>query len=328
MLNSWFILNKQVQVGFHSEASSGILVSRMTSGLVQTFDGLSETSTIKIVHSQPVPYVCKWALRLLQTDRGSVSFDLRRLLYRYAELFGHLPPRCIKFDEGMAQCAGDSLYKCNRFVGMKIEDQTAHTKYCAGNCRSLHWDEESYQNTEGARAVSLDQRDNGLLQYCTASEYTMATPHVWSHGHGGRPELGSSGINSCLHERYVKIAKSKGCDSYWMDTPCIPQETLLRREAIEQINSVFANSKLTLVCDRDLMSTEINKMTLELQESILAATLLWDWNVRAWTLLEALIWQYYFSLLNICFPPNEISRTERCINTGGEMKLRVRVFSR
>jgi len=86
----------------------------------------------------------------------------------------------------------------------------------------------------------------------------------------------------------VKIAKSKGCDSYWMDTPCIPQETLLRREAIEQINSVFANSKLTLVCDRDLMSTEVNKMTLELQESILAAILLSDWNVRAWTLLEAL----------------------------------------
>ena len=288
MLNSWFILNNQIQVGFHSEASSGILVSRMTSGLVQTFDGPSETSTIKIVHPQPVPYICKWALRLLQTDRGSVSFDLRRLLYRYAELFGHLPPRCIKFDEEMAQCAGDSLYKCNRFVGMKIKDQTAHTKYCGGNCRSLHWDEESYRNTEGARAVSLDQRDNGFLQYCTASEYTMAISHVWSHGQGGRPELGSSGINSCLHDRYVKIAKSKGCDSYWMDTPCIPQETLLRREAIEQINSVFTNSKLTLVCDRDLMSTKINRMTLELQESILAAILLCDWNVRAWTLLEAL----------------------------------------
>jgi hypothetical protein len=58
MLNSWFILNNQIQFGFHSETSSGILVSGMTSGLLQTFDGPSETSTIKIVHSQPVPYVC------------------------------------------------------------------------------------------------------------------------------------------------------------------------------------------------------------------------------------------------------------------------------
>jgi hypothetical protein len=170
---------------------------------------------------------------------------------------------------------------------MKIEDQTTHTKYCAGNCCSLHWGEESYRNTEGARGVSLDQRDNGLFQYCAASEYTMAISHVWSHEQGGRPELGPNGINSCLHDRYVKIAKSKGCDSYWMDTPCIPQDTL-RRKAIEQINSVFANSKLTLVCDRDLMSVEINQMTLGLQESILAAILLCDWNVRAWTLLEAL----------------------------------------
>ncbi|CZR69338.1 uncharacterized protein PAC_19238 [Phialocephala subalpina] len=288
MLNSWFVLNNQIQAGFHSESSSGILVSRMTSGLVQTSDDSSETSTIKIVHPQPVPYVCKWALRLLQTDRGSVTFDLRRLFYRYAELFGHLPPRCIKLEDGMAQCEGGSLYKCNRFVGMKIEDQTAHTKHCGRNCHSLHWDEESYRNTEGARAVSLDQKENGLLQYCTASERTMAISHVWSHGQGGRPELGTSGLNSCLHNRYLKIAKSKGCDSYWMDTPCIPQDPILRREAIEQINSVFANSKLTLVCDRDLMSIEISEISLELQESILAVILLCDWNVRAWTLLEAL----------------------------------------
>ncbi|KAF8849854.1 hypothetical protein BDZ45DRAFT_603800 [Acephala macrosclerotiorum] len=288
MLNSWFVLNNQIQTGFNSDSSSGILVSRMTSGLVQAFDDPSETSTIKIIHPKPVPYVCKWALRLLQTDRGSVTFDLRRLFCRYAELFGHLPPRCIKLDDRMAQCEGGSLYKCNRFVGMKIEDQTAHAKHCARNCHSLHWDEESYRNTEGARAVSLDQRHNGLLQYCTASAHTMAISHVWSHGQGGRPELGTSGLNSCLHDRYVRIAQSKGCDSYWMDTPCIPQEPLLRREAIEQINSVFVNSKLTLVCDRDLMSIAINDLSFDLQESILAAVLLCDWNVRARTLLEAL----------------------------------------
>jgi hypothetical protein len=288
MINSYSILKYQLQAGCDTDIPSQILKSRMTSGLVQGFDRPPGAFKIEVIHPQPVPYVCKWALRLLQTDRGAISFDLRRLFERYAQLFGHLPPRCKISGGEMAQCSGVTLYDCNRFVGMKIEDQTAHSTSCDGNCCSLYWDELSYRDTEGARAVSLDGLNRGLLQYCSASDRTMAISHVWSHGQGGRPELGTSGLNSCLHDRYVKIAKSYGCDSYWMDTPCIPQDHTLRREAIEQINSVFAKSRLTLVCDRDLMSIQVENLTIELQESILASILLCDWNVRAWTLLEAL----------------------------------------
>ncbi|KAL9077543.1 MAG: hypothetical protein Q9157_003345 [Trypethelium eluteriae] len=62
----------------------------------------------------------------------------------------------------------------------------------------------------------------------------------------------------------------------------------LRKEAIDKINEVFSGSKITLICDRDLMEIDVNNMTLELQESILATFLVCDWNVRAWTLLEAM----------------------------------------
>ncbi|RDW59052.1 hypothetical protein BP5796_11976 [Coleophoma crateriformis] len=289
MLNSWIVLKDQLKNGFNTDLSSLTLVSRMTADLLKPSNCLSGESAIEIVPPQPVPYVCKWALRLLQTDRASISLDFRRLFARYAELFGQLSPRCNRLDNGdIAQCAGDTLYNCNRFVGMKIDDQTTHAKSCGGMCNRLHWDENSYRNTEGARAVSLYQADNGLLKYCTASHGTMAISHVWSHGQGGRPEIEESGLNRCLHERYVKIAHGYSCDSYWMDTPCIPKDRILRDEAIEHINSVFANSKLTLVCDRDLMSINVNEMSIALQESILASVLLCDWNVRAWTLLEAL----------------------------------------
>lgn len=76
-----------------------------------------------------------------------------------------------------------------------------------------------------------------------------------------------------------------------MDTPCIPKDHQLRKEAIQSINAVFYQSALTLVCDRDLMSidvTNIESQSVERQECILAAVLVCDWNVRAWTFLESI----------------------------------------
>jgi hypothetical protein len=120
----------------------------------------------------------------------------------------------------------------------------------------------------------------------------MAVSHVWSHGQGGRPEDDpaneGTGLNSCLHDRYVRISKAYGCDSYWMDTPCISTDHRLCQIAITNINQVFADSKLTLICDKDLMAIDIEPLNVEVQESILATVLVCDWNVRAWTLLEAL----------------------------------------
>jgi hypothetical protein len=73
-----------------------------------------------------------------------------------------------------------------------------------------------------------------------------------------------------------------------MDTPCIPDQHQLRKEAVSQINGSFATSKPVLVCDRDIMQIDATRMTLQLQESILTAILVCDWNVRAWIFLEAM----------------------------------------
>ena len=43
-----------------------------------------------------------------------------------------------------------------------------------------------------------------------------------------------------------------------------------------------------LVLDKDLMTLRATDLTTEYQESILVAVLLCDWNMRGWTLLEAL----------------------------------------
>ncbi|KAI9771959.1 MAG: hypothetical protein M1839_002592 [Geoglossum umbratile] len=228
-------------------------------------------------------YMCSWAFELLRTDRASIGLDFRRFHEAYAELFGSLPGRC---HEGSQEaCDGVAPDHCQRFIGMKIKDQSAHDSTCSRDCTPLLWDEESYRRVGGARAIWIDGTDGHILRYCRASEKTLAVSHVWSHGQGGRPE---TGFNSCLHRRYVSIARSFGCDSYWMDTPCIPEDHQLRAESISKINEVFTSSKITLVCDKDLMEIDTSNLTLRLRESILSALLVCDWNIRAWTLLEAM----------------------------------------
>ena len=226
-------------------------------------------------------YMCSWAFELLRNDPVCIGMDFRRMHRLYSHQFDGYSGRCNQ-NSGLP-CKGDQPRSCNRFVGMVIEDQSAHDGGCMG-CKSLIWDENSYRSITGARAVSLETSAD-RLRYRKASRRTLAISHVWSHGQGGRPE---TGMNACLHQRYRLIATSMGCDSYWMDTPCIPTDHVLRREAIMNINKIFAESKATLVCDRDLMEIDTSgEDSVQLRETILITTITCDWNIRAWTFLEA-----------------------------------------
>lgn len=227
-------------------------------------------------------YMCTWAFELLRKNPVCIGMDFRRFHQLYSNHFGHYPARCSS--DGKVSCKGDHPHSCQRFVGMVVKDQSAHDPRCTG-CERLFWDETSFRSCSGAKAVSLEYNVGIDLRYRAASERTLAISHVWSHGQGGRPE---TGMNRCLHERYESIARSMDCDSYWMDTPCIPTDHVLRREAIRNINQVFAQSKATLVCDRDLMEIEIEgDISVELRELILVTVMTCDWNTRAWTFLEA-----------------------------------------
>lgn len=246
---------------------------------------------IKYALRQIIPKsMCGWAFELIKTDRVSAVLDLRLLCQRYAAFSreSKVEPRCLGSDHGATQCDGSSPHACERFTRMKVEDQSAHASICSGKCTPLHWIESSFRRIPGPKAVSIhDSRTDGI-RYCQASNKTMTISHVWSHGQGGRPEVHASGLNDCLHRRYCKIAQSHGCDSYWLDTVCIPEDRELRLEAIGQINNTFRDSRLTLICDKDIMAVDITNLTVELKETLLSILLVSDWNVRAWTLLEAM----------------------------------------
>lgn len=237
--------------------------------------------------SKKSKYMCGWAFELLRNEPTCIGMDFRRFHLRYSEAFKNYSSRCIvnQFD---ASCKGNEPDLCQRFKGMFIENQSAHDYGCPRDCKRLTWNEASYRSVSGARAVLLDD-STGVepkINYCEASNKTLAVSHVWSHGQGGRPEE-PHGFNHCLHRRYISIAKSLGCTSYWMDTPCIPEDHELRAESISKINEVFFQSKVTLVCDRDLMEIDITNLTIEVQEQIIAVAIVCDWNLRSWTFLEA-----------------------------------------
>jgi hypothetical protein len=126
---------------------------------------------------------------------------------------------------------------------------------------------------------------NRKISYVKATSRTMAISHVWSHGHGGRP---STGMNTCLDEEFSELAKANGCDSYWIDAVCIPQDHNLRKETIGYINQIFIGSKMVLILDRDLVQIEAERLSVDTAESILTTFLVCDWGVRAWTMLEAI----------------------------------------
>ena len=233
-------------------------------------------------------YMCPWALSLIRSRRTNAGLDVRRLLCRYQAQFGDEYPRCIPVTR--QQCKGNSPEECERFLSSQPEEQHfAHDKYCdAQECRRIQWDEISYRNSPSPRAVLVKLTPKDLeyrLTYCRAGSRTLTVSHVWSHGQGGRPE---DGINLCLHRRYCTLATLHCCESYWIDTACIPNDSISRTEAIKKIDTVFQDNKITLICDKDLMAIDIpNVLDLQRWEIIVSTLLVCDWNIRAWTLLEA-----------------------------------------
>ncbi|OAP61481.1 hypothetical protein AYL99_03684 [Fonsecaea erecta] len=241
---------------------------------------------------KPSEYLCPWAFELLRSDRASVSQDFRRFHQRFSALHGQKPARCL--GGPCRPCSGQGPTHCQRFTGLKIVDQSAHDASCNRKCQSLLWDETSYRSVTGARAVSITDSGCGSIRYCQATSRTIAVSHVWAHGAGGRPH---TGFNDCLHQRLVRIAQDNNCDSYWMDTPCIPEDHQLRAEAIGYINEVFNTSSITLVWDRDLMSIDVSGPSIETQEAILCTLLVCDWALRSWTLLESMRARHNIHLL-------------------------------
>lgn len=292
MLYYWEVLEMQLSSGYDFNRNKFLAIR----GLASVPELFVQHNLQQLEHGRKTPYMCRWAYELLRNDRACVAMDLRRFHECYSNLFGDSPARCMGEQK---QCDGRSSGSCRRFAGTITVNQSAHDWNCQKDCKRLYWDRKSFVSFVGPKAVCVESTDENKLRYRRASGQTLAISHVWSHGQGGRSDHDEghnghgvaptvTGFNACLHRRYANLAEFFGCDSYWMDTPCIPEEEPLRSECINSINWIFTNSKVTLMCDQDLMKIDITAITMEIREAILAVLLVCDWNVRAWTLLESM----------------------------------------
>ena len=295
MIHFWSCMAGQLG-GFNYETTSNLY----RRGLTHIPEIYMSRSRQQIEELRRTPYLCGWALRSLRNDRANIAMDLRYFHELYHTHFGQRPPTC---NEGPTQCDGSSSQDCKRFKDTGApgaRNQSMHDHKCEGSCQRLFWNRESFMGVSGARAVDIATTESDGLRYCKVSERTLTVSHVWSHGQGGRPDnIGpeGTGFNLCLHRRYADLATSLGCESYWMDTPCIPSERKLRWECVAQITSIFATSGKTVICDRDIMTLDISDPTTQGYESVLASLLVCDWGIRAWTLLEAMRGRYELFLL-------------------------------
>ena len=283
MLHLWSYIARQLR-GFTHESTASL--HRKGLSLIPGIH--MSRSRQHLEELRRTPYLCGWAFWSLRNDRANIAMDLRHLSQLYHAQFGERAPIC---NQGPTQCNGSSSHACMRFKNTGVRNQSMHDDECERSCQRLFWSRESFVSIPGARAIDIATTDSHTLRYCQVTEKTFTVSHVWSHGQGGRPDnVGSegTGFNLCLHRRYANLAVSLGCDSYWMDTPCIPSEKKLRWDCVAQITSIFTTSGKTLICDRDIMAIDIFNPTIHAYETILATLFVCDWDIRAWTLLEAM----------------------------------------
>ncbi|KAK7955867.1 uncharacterized protein PG986_005089 [Apiospora aurea] len=230
--------------------------------------------------------MCGWIRELLLGDPRCLGLDFAVLHSRFRDAFGAKVARCRHGSPD--GCLGKHWRQCRMFYRENISpDQTMHDTKPHNHDQEhrVLWDKDSYLRLSGPRAVSVQDSDERWLRYCPATNRTMAISHVWSRGQGGRP---GRGINACLHQRYMRLARKSGCDSYWIAAACIgedvanrepgrPEDDDLRAEAMKYINTI----SYTSTC----------------HESVLTTVLFSEWNTRAWTMLEALKGRDHITIL-------------------------------
>lgn len=131
----------------------------------------------------------------------------------------------------------------------------------------------------GSAGVLCVGRD-GKLQFCAPGEF-MTVSHVWEHGWKGTSE---EGICSRLLDTLLDTAADFELSWVWLDVAMIGRDPVTRALSVNGMNRVYTTAKVTLVCDRLLLSMEGGSD----REKVFALAVS-DWMTRIWTMQEALL---------------------------------------
>jgi ankyrin repeat protein len=108
----------------------------------------------------------------------------------------------------------------------------------------------------------------------------MAISHVWADGTGAG-ERPAGLVNKCLYDFFCSIAKHFKCEGIWWDTICIPVDKEARINALNQMQTNYADARITLVHDQYLRNWKWVSA-----EHACFAIVMSPWFTRGWTALE------------------------------------------
>ncbi|KUI62492.1 Serine/threonine-protein phosphatase 6 regulatory ankyrin repeat subunit B [Cytospora mali] len=108
----------------------------------------------------------------------------------------------------------------------------------------------------------------------------MAISHVWADGTGAGT-WGSGKVNTCLWKFFCEIAHQFQCEGCWWDIISIPEKKAARAKALNNMQSNYADARITLVHDLYLRSWEWVDA-----EKACFAIVMSPWYSRGWTALE------------------------------------------
>jgi hypothetical protein len=117
-----------------------------------------------------------------------------------------------------------------------------------GSCSVVPIRIKDHPSTSSDKVLCIGAR--GVLKWCGKDEF-MAVSHVWEHGWQGDSERG---LCSRVLDMLLSIAAPLGLKWVWLDVAMISGIQDIRIMSINSMNLVYSSAKVTLVCDRLLLS--------------------------------------------------------------------------
>jgi hypothetical protein len=124
--------------------------------------------------------------------------------------------------------------------------------------------------------------DGGELRWCGEGKF-MAVSHVWEHGWQGDSE---KGLCKRVLDMLLHVASLFGLEWVWLDIAMISRDSGVRARSINSMDLVYSMAKVTVVCDRLLLSMNGG----DFRERVMMVFFS-DWMTRVWTMQEAILSQ-------------------------------------
>ncbi|RAH54487.1 hypothetical protein BO85DRAFT_500478 [Aspergillus piperis CBS 112811] len=138
--------------------------------------------------------------------------------------------------------------------------------------------------------VRVQQSPSGNIDEDTRPVPYVAISHVWSDGLGNTkantlPRCQLEKIQQLVNALYQGVYGHRNEVPFWMDTLCVPLESIYRKKAIRAMSEVYMRAEKVLVLDASLQIIDVRAPIHERMMRVVTA----PWATRLWTFQEGVL---------------------------------------